>query len=378
MNKKGGITMKLLTIIGARPQFIKAAPLSDEFRKSNEEILVHTGQHYDANMSDVFFEELGIPIPDYNLGVGSGSHGKQTARMLEGIEEIILKEKPDGLLVYGDTNSTLAGALAASKLHIPVYHVEAGLRSYNKLMPEEQNRVLTDHISDMLLCPTQTAVDNLKKEGITSGVINTGDIMYDTVLRNINISNQKYSNGSWYDEIVKENGKIEKINEKEYYLATIHRAENTDDEEKLIKIFTALNGLDKPVLMPLHPRTRKIIQDLNINLNNIIIIKPIGYLLMLYLTSNSHMVITDSGGLQKEAYFLKTPCTTLRDQTEWVETLENDWNVLSSIDVEEIKTKVQRELICLQHTQPNFFGDGKAAKKICEVIINGGNKNESN
>ena len=198
--------MKLLTIIGARPQFIKAAPFSEEFRKNNEEILVHTGQHYDANMSDIFFDELEMPKPNYNLGVGSSSHGKQTASMLVGIEEILLKEKPDGLLVYGDTNSTLAGALAASKLHIPVFHVEAGLRSYNKLMPEEQNRILTDHISDMLLCPTQTAVDNLKKEGITVGVANTGDIMYDTVLRNIGIANEKYSNGLWFDEIVRENG----------------------------------------------------------------------------------------------------------------------------------------------------------------------------
>ena len=298
--------------------------------------------------------------------------------MLEGIEEIILKEKPDGLLVYGDTNSTLAGALAASKLHIPVYHIEAGLRSYNKLMPEEQNRVLTDHISDMLLCPTQTAIDNLKKEGITSGVINTGDIMYDTVLRNINISNQKYSNGIWFDEIVKENGNIAKLTEKEYYLATIHRAENTDDEDKLIKIFTALNELDKPVLMPLHPRTKKLIENLELSLDNIVIIKPVGYLLMLYLTANAYMVVTDSGGLQKEAYFLGSPCTTLRDQTEWVETLENDWNILSGIDIEEIKTKVQRELTCLQQPQSKSFGDGNAALKICEAIINGGNNNESN
>ena len=195
-------------------------------------------------------------------------------------------------------------------------------------MPEEQNRVLTDHISDMLLCPTQTAIDNLKKEGITSGVINTGDIMYDTVLRNINISNQKYSNGIWFDEIVKENGNIAKLTEKEYYLATIHRAENTDDEDKLIKIFTALNELDKPVLMPLHPRTKKLIENLELSLDNIVIIKPVGYLLMLYLTANAYMVVTDSGGLQKEAYFLGSPCTTLRDQTEWVETLENDWNIL--------------------------------------------------
>lgn len=369
--------MKLITIIGARPQFIKAAPFSEEFRKSNEEVLVHTGQHYDANMSDVFFEELGIPEPNYNLGVGSGNHGKQTARMLEGIEEIILKEKPDGLLVYGDTNSTLAGALAASKLHIPVYHIEAGLRSYNKLMPEEQNRVLTDHISDMLLCPTQTAVDNLSKEGITSGVINTGDIMYDTVLRNINISKQKYWNGKWFDEIVRESGNIQKLTEKEYYLVTIHRAENTDNTEKLFNIFKALSELDKPVLLPLHPRTKKLIENLEINFNNIIIIKPVGYLLMLYLTHNAYMVITDSGGLQKEAYFLKTPCTTLRDQTEWPETLENEWNVLSTINnIEEIRLKVQRKLTCLQYPQLNSFGDGKAAFKICKEIVSGGQINE--
>jgi len=359
--------LKLVTIIGARPQFIKAAPFSEQFRKNNEEILVHTGQHYDANMSDIFFDELGIPKPDYNLGVGSGSHGKQTASMLEGIEEIILKEKPDGLLVYGDTNSTLAGALAASKLHVPVYHVEAGLRSYNKLMPEEQNRILTDHISDILLCPTQPAVDNLNKEG---------DIMYDTVLRNIGIANEKYSNGLWFDEIAKENGETNKITEKDYYLATIHRAENTDNPEKLSNIFKAFSELDKPVLLPLHPRTKKLIENLDVNLKNVIVIKPVGYLLMLYLTSNAYMVVTDSGGLQKEAYFLKTPCTTLRDQTEWVETLENSWNVLSQIDVEEIKTKVQRELTCLQHPQPKSFGEGNAAFKICEAIINGGKVNE--
>ncbi|MFA9375906.1 MAG: non-hydrolyzing UDP-N-acetylglucosamine 2-epimerase [Lachnotalea sp.] len=370
--------MKLITIIGARPQFIKAASFSEEFRKSHEEILVHTGQHYDANMSDVFFEELGIPRPDYNLGVGSGGHGKQTAKMLEGIEEIILKEKPDGLLVYGDTNSTLAGALAASKLHIPVYHVEAGLRSYNKLMPEEQNRILTDHISNVLFCPTQTAVENLCKEGIASGVINTGDIMYDTVLRNISISYQKYSNGIWFDELVKVNGDLKKLTEKEYYLATIHRAENTDNLDKISRIFKAFSELDKTVLLPLHPRTKKLIENFDINLNNVVIIEPVGYLLMLYLTSNAYMVVTDSGGLQKEAYFLKTPCTTLRDQTEWVETLQNGWNVLSHIEINEIKIKVQRELTCLQYPQPNSFGDGEAALKICEGIINGGQFNESN
>lgn len=364
--------MKLVTIIGARPQFIKAAPFSEVFRKENEEILVHTGQHYDANMSDIFFEELGIPKPDYNLEIGSGSHGMQTGRMLEKIEEIVLKEKPDGMLVYGDTNSTLAGALAASKLHIPVFHVEAGLRSYNKLMPEEQNRVLTDHISDLLLCPTKTAVDNLTLEGITSGVYNTGDIMYDAVIRNINISKQKYSGGIWLNELIQDNEGVPTLEEKRFYLATIHRAENTDGPRKLCDIFTAFKALDKPVLLPLHPRTCKMVKNLGISPKNIVVVNPVGYLLMLYLTANSYMVLTDSGGLQKEAYFLKTPCTTLRDQTEWVETLENSWNVLCSIDVNVILEAASRELSCLNHPQPSLFGDGHAAEHICEIILNGG------
>lgn len=363
--------MKLMTIIGARPQFIKAAPFSGEYRKNNQEILIHTGQHYDENMSDIFFQELNIPKPDYNLNVGSGSHGKQTAKMLEGIEELILKERPDGLLVYGDTNSTLAGALAASKLHIPVFHVEAGLRSYNKLMPEEQNRVLTDHISDLLFCPTSNAIENLKKEGIITGVVNTGDIMYDSVLRNITISRRKFSNGDWFDELTVVNGVLESLSDKEYYLATIHRAENTGDPNTLLNIFKAFSKLDMPVLLPLHPRTQRLIAELDLEFNNVAIIEPVGYLLMLYLTSNAYMVITDSGGLQKEAYFLKTPCTTLRNQTEWVETLTNEWNVLSHIDVDEIIEKVQRKLICFQHEQPNCFGDGRATIKICEAILNG-------
>lgn len=364
--------MKIVTILGARPQFIKAAPFSEAFRKENEEILIHTGQHYDTNMSEVFFEELGIPKPDYNLAIGSGSHGLQTGRMLEKIEGLVLKEKPDGMLVYGDTNSTLAGAMAASKLHIPVFHVEAGLRSYNKLMPEEQNRVLTDHISNLLLCPTQTAVNNLEKEGITSGVVNTGDIMYDVVLRNIEISKSRYSDGVWLEEIADENGITPSLKEKEYFLATIHRAENTDDHKKLRKIFSAFEKMDKPVIIPLHPRTYKLIDELDIKLSNTTIIKPVGYLLMLYLTANAYMVVTDSGGLQKEAYFLKTPCTTLRDQTEWVETLENGWNILSSLDVNKISKTVTRELDCLQHPQPLLFGDGNAAEHICQAILKGG------
>lgn len=364
--------MKIVTIIGARPQFIKAAPFSYVFRKKNEEILVHTGQHYDANMSDIFFEELGIPKPDYNLGVGSGNHGLQTARMLEKIEEILLKEKSDGLLVYGDTNSTLAGALAASKLHVPVFHVEAGLRSYNKLMPEEQNRILTDHLSDLLLCPTKTAVNNLEKEGIITGVIKTGDIMFDAVLRNNEISYDQYSDGSWLYELINENCKIPNLKEKEYYLATIHRAENTDNQKKLGEIFSAFEKMDKPVLLPIHPRTRKLIVDLDIKLNNTILIKPVGYLLMLYLTANAYMVITDSGGLQKEAFFLKTPCTTLRDQTEWIETLENGWNILSLIDVDTILNTVTRKLDCLHYPQPLLFGNGNAAENICHALLKGG------
>ncbi|KRE83807.1 UDP-N-acetyl glucosamine 2-epimerase [Paenibacillus sp. Soil766] len=367
--------MKIITIVGARPQFIKAAPFSSVFRKENEEILVHTGQHYDSNMSDVFFEELGIPKPNYHLGVGSSRHGLQTGSMLEKIEEIILKEKPDGLLVYGDTNSTLAGALAASKLHIPVFHVEAGLRSYNKRMPEEQNRVLTDHISDLLFCPTQTAVDNLGKEGITLGVVITGDVMYDAVLRNIDISRNRYKDGVWLKILKDENICVPDLIGKDYYLATIHRAENTDDHNKLINIFSAFGKMDKPVLIPLHPRTRKLIDELGIQFKNITILNPVSYLMMLYLTANAYMVVTDSGGLQKESYLLKTACTTLRDQTEWVETLENGWNVLCEIDVDQILKTVTRDLDCLNFPQPLLFGDGHAAEYICDAILKVGNKN---
>lgn len=359
-----------MTVVGARPQFIKSAPFSDIFRKQHTEILVHTGQHYDQNMSEIFFKELFIPKPDYYLGVGSGSHGLQTGRMLEKIEEIILIEKPDGMLVYGDTNSTLAGALAASKLHIPVIHIEAGLRSYNKRMPEEQNRVLTDHISDLLLCPTKTSVENLKKEGITDGVILTGDIMYDSVNRFMTISNSLYSNGVWLDILKSENKHIQNLQEKEYYLATIHRAENTDDLKELKTIFSAFEMLDKPVLIPLHPRTQKLIDQLNISFKNVFIIKPVGYLLMLYLTANAYMVVTDSGGLQKEAYLLKTPCTTLREQTEWVETLKKGWNKLCPIQTQSIIEVATRNLEFTKLPQPRIFGDGNAAKHIYEAIHN--------
>jgi UDP-N-acetylglucosamine 2-epimerase len=360
--------MKILTIIGARPQFIKAAPISNVLRKKHIEILVHTGQHYDSNMSEVFFRELSIPEPDYNLNVGSGGHAYQTGRMLEGIEEIILNEKPDGLLVYGDTNSTLAGALAASKLNVSVFHIEAGLRSYNKQMPEEQNRILTDHISKLLLCPTQRAVENLAKEGIVSGVYNTGDIMFDAALQNKNLSQTKYSNGAWISELQKLNNDFPYIEEKNYYLSTIHRAENTNDVEKLREILTAYELLEKKVILPLHPRTKKAVAELGMHLRNVIIIEPVGYLLMLYLTANALMVLTDSGGLQKEAYFLKTPCVTLREETEWIETLENSWNVLCRIKGSEILEKANRRIDNLDKISTQPFGDGNAAEAINRII----------
>jgi len=368
--------LKVLTVIGARPQFIKAAPVSRELRKYDEEILVHTGQHYDRNMSDIFFEELSIPKPDYNLEVGSGNHGWQTGQMLIKIEEVILKEHPDALLVYGDTNSTLAGALAAGKLHIPVIHVEAGLRSFNMKMPEEQNRILTDHISSLLFCPTETAVHNLKNEGISQGVYHIGDVMFDAVLQNINAAAQKYNMNSILSRlnVIGELGRnrinIEKITPKQYYLATIHRAENTYGYEKLKTILKAFELLDLPVIMPVHPRTRKIVEDnVGRRFNNIFFVEPVSYLEMLYMTQNARKVITDSGGLQKEAFFLGTACVTLRDQTEWVETLTDNWNVLSKIDHNEIVSIVIKEKrINVNNAAHKFFGQGNAAKKAVEII----------
>lgn len=353
--------MKIMTIIGARPQFIKAAPFSKKFRQKHTEMLVHTGQHYDTNMSDIFFDELEIPKPDYNLGCGAGSHGEMTGKMLMEIEYLLLEHKPDALLVYGDTNSTLAGALAASKLLVPVIHVEAGLRSYNMAMPEEQNRVLTDHISKILVCPTQTAVENLNKEGIVNGVFFTGDIMYDAVLQNIEIAKKRTN----LADICKKNF-IQTAAYKEYFLATIHRAENTNDIGKLTTIFSALEKIGKQVIMPLHPRTKKMLVDNGIRVNNIDFIPPVGYLDMLLLIFGSAMIITDSGGLQKEAFFLNVPCTTLRDQTEWVETLENGNNVLAKIDCNDILLKVKRKCV---FTKNGFgFGDGNAADKIIKTM----------
>ena len=296
---------KIITIIGARPQFIKAAMVSRALSKEIEEIIVHTGQHYDKNMSEIFFEQLQIPKPKYNLGIGSGSHGKQTGEMLIEIEEVLLKEKPDYVMVYGDTNSTLAGALAASKLLIPIIHVEAGLRSYNMEMPEEQNRVLTDHISSILICPTQTAVDNLKKEGITKNVYLTGDVMCDSVIYYSNLAEEKINLSNI--ELIPI---YEKKDVKEWYLTTIHRAENTMDDKNLTNILEVFEKLDKMVIFPVHPRIKSMVNELykKNNYKNIYFIEPVDYLTMLYLTKNAHKVVTDSGGLQKECYILDTPC----------------------------------------------------------------------
>jgi len=350
--------MKYITIVGARPQFIKAAALSRALRKEHQEILVHTGQHYDKNMSDVFFDELQIPKPNYHLNVGSGSHGKQTGLMLSGIEEIILKEQPDGVIVYGDTNSTIAGALAASKLLIPVIHVEAGLRSYNKAMPEEQNRILTDHISSILICPTETAVQNLEKEGITKSVYNTGDIMFDTILFYKELANEQID--------IKELMSNCDVEPGEYYLSTLHRAENTDNDTKIREILEAFECLDKKVVLPLHPRTRAIVQRIDKTYNNIKIVDPVSYFEMIKLLENSKKVITDSGGLQKEAFFMRKQCITLREQTEWVETLNDNWNTLCAINKDEILEKVKREPDTDE--QVNYFGDGKSAETMVRIL----------
>ncbi len=349
--------MKIVTIIGARPQFIKAAAVSRKIREENQEIIIHTGQHYDDNMSKIFFEELDIPYPDYNLNVGSGGHGAQTGRMLEKIEEILEKECPDWILVYGDTNSTIAGALAASKMLIPVAHVEAGLRSFNMNMPEEQNRILTDHISKLLFAPTETSVSNLRNEGIKEEIIhNVGDVMYDATLHFEKIANEK--------SIIME--KLE-INEGDYILATVHRAENTNDISRLRNIIEALNSCQMNIIFPLHPRTKKYIEDYNLKLKeNIRVIEPVGYLDMIMLEKNSKKIVTDSGGVQKEAFFFNKPCITLRDETEWVETVNNGWNILVGANESKILNAIQN--FSPTNDRENYYGDGDAAHKIVSKL----------
>jgi UDP-GlcNAc3NAcA epimerase len=351
--------MKVVSIVGARPQFIKAAPLSRGLRKVHQEVLVHTGQHYDPLLSTVFFEELDIPQPDYNLGVGSASHGQQTGEMLTRVEEVLIQEDPDWVLVYGDTNSTLAGALAAIKLHIPVAHVEAGLRSFNRRMPEEINRVLTDHISTLLFCPTETAVRNLAREGLTKGVHNVGDVMYDAALHNSQLAERK-------SRILENLG----LSPKGYLLATVHRPDNTDLPQNLCSIAAALSSLEATVLLPLHPRTRKALHALGITLGgNVRVVEPVGYLDMLILERNACLILTDSGGIQKEAYFFAVPCVTLRQETEWVETVEAGWNVLVGADRRKIVEAV--ESFYPQGERANLFGDGQASVKVVEILCGG-------
>ena len=356
--------MKIITVIGARPQFIKAAALSREFSKHKEikELIVHTGQHFDANMSEVFFEEMEIPKPTYNLAINSLSHGAMTGRMMEGIEEVLLKEKPDLLLVYGDTNSTIAGALAAKKLHIKVAHVEAGLRSFNMDMPEEVNRILTDRISDYLFCPTDSAVKNLKNEGydnIDTKIIRTGDVMQDAAMFYAQKSEQKSS-------------VISEIGLEKFALATLHRAENTDSKERLTELVNGLNKIHHticPVVLPLHPRTKAKLSAHGLQLD-VKLIDPVGYFDMIELLKNCSLVMTDSGGLQKEAFFFKKNCVTLRDQTEWVELIENKVNVLVGASSEKLVAESKNMLDADSNFDIDLYGNGKASGNIVKSLMN--------
>jgi UDP-GlcNAc3NAcA epimerase len=344
--------MTILTIVGARPQFIKAAAVSRAFGDTGRirEIMVHTGQHFDDNMSEVFFRELSIPAPEVQLGIHGGSHGEMTGRMLEALDHRIRECKPDHVLVYGDTNSTLAGALAAAKLHVPVIHVEAGLRSFNRKMPEEINRLLTDHVSQLLFSPTRTGLENLRREGITSGAHHVGDVMQDAfhhaAAKRANATSIRSRLGLQPDGFV---------------LATVHRAENTDDGARLAQIvaFIASEAAGQPIILPLHPRTRAAMAQHGIDAGPIRLIEPVGYLDMVALTDAAALVITDSGGLQKEAYFARTPCITLRDETEWPETIDHGWNRLWTSP--EWKTR----------SEITDFGNGDASMKIARIILDG-------
>jgi UDP-GlcNAc3NAcA epimerase len=354
--------MKILTILGARPQFIKAGTVSREIKRQQtagrdlNEVIVHTGQHYDVNMSDIFFEEMKIPKPEYFLGIGGKTHGAMTGQMIEKIEEIVLKENPDWIMVYGDTNSTLAGAIVASKLDIKLAHIEAGLRSFNMNMPEEINRILTDRVSNMLFCPTDTAIQNLKNEGFTNfdcKIVKSGDVMQDGVM-----FYRKFAHKPKFN--IEEN----------YILCTIHRAENTNDENRLRKIFDVLNtiGKEQQIILPLHPRTKKIIQKLKINTQNLTIVEPVGYLEMVWLIDNCKLVMTDSGGLQKEAFFFEKPCITLRDETEWKELVDNNFNILVGADIDRILDAFN----CHKFNDDfslNLFGSGLASEKIVNYFL---------
>jgi UDP-GlcNAc3NAcA epimerase len=348
--------VRILSIVGARPQFIKAAVVSQVLRKCHVEKLVHTGQHYDTMMSEVFFDELDIARPDYNLGTGSGPHGAQTGAMLAAVEEVLLAECPDAVLVYGDTNSTLAGALAAAKLHIPIAHVEAGLRSFNRRMPEEINRLLTDRLAQWLFCPTQAAVDNLRAEGITEGVWQVGDVMADALNRNLPLAQER-------SDVRARLG----LETESYHLATLHRPRNTDEPARLANILQALGELDWPVILPAHPRTVRAIESAELSApTNVRIIPPVSYLDMLALEANARRILTDSGGVQKEAYLVGAPCITLREETEWVETVEAGWNQLVGADPAAIRAAASKPVP--QGPRPPLFGDGKASQRIVRIL----------
>ena len=348
--------MKIVSIVGARPEFIQATPVSRALRQRHTEILVHTGQHYDYKMSQTFFDELGTPAPDYNLEVGSGKHGKQTADILIGIEQVLLQEQPDWVMVRGDTNSTLAGALAASKLHIPLAHIEAGERSFDKRMPEEINRLVADRISDLHFCVSQTALKHLADEGITKTAHHVGDVMLDAMRHNQAIAARNST-------ALQRLGLMADA----YVLVTVHRAANTDDPTRLRGIVQALNAAGERVVFPMHPRTRQKFEALDIAFApNVQAIEPVGYFDMITLEANARLIATDSGGVQREAYFLSKPCITLRDETEWTETVEVGWNTLVGAQPDHILQAWRT--FSPPSSQPLIFGDGCAAEKIVSIL----------
>lgn len=352
--------MKVVSIVGARPQFIKAAVFSRQVRQSHEEILIHTGQHFDEDMSSVFFKELSIPEPEYNLGIGGGAHGEQTGRMLIAIEPILQNVKPDWVVVFGDTNSTLAGALAAAKLHYPIAHIEAGLRSFNRKMPEEINRVLTDHVSDLLFVPSDASRRNLLREGIQDGIHAVGDIMVDAVLYMAHRLREGEISVSYPF-----------VRPQRFYLATVHRANNTDEPERLRTIISGFNRLDCSVVWPVHPRTRKRMQELGIDAGeNVLPISPVSYAASVDLLMGAEALLTDSGGMQKEAYVLGTPCITLRDETEWTETVDAGWNTLVGASPEGILRAAQAARFVREKSRPDLYGSGDAGTKIVSIMAN--------
>jgi UDP-N-acetylglucosamine 2-epimerase len=351
--------VKVVTVIGARPQFVKAALVSEALARHRgvQEVVVHTGQHYDAKMSDVFFEELGMRPPAWHLAIGSDTHGRQSGAMMARLDDVLERERPDVVLVYGDTNSTLAGALAAVKLHIPVAHVEAGLRSYNRRMPEEINRIVADVVSSRLFCPTRTAVENLEREGIRDGVTLAGDVMLDMLLRALPKARARDS--------LERHG----VRPRVYYLATVHRAENTDDPRRLESLLSALQSLDAPVLFPLHPRTRRVLSANGAGpaaQRNLSFIEPVGYLDMVALEDGARAILTDSGGVQKEALFVQRPCITLREETEWPETTRGGWNQVVGVDTAAILAAVAN--VPGEPADVGAFGDGNAAERMASEI----------